>query len=178
MGISVFLCMHAFSCLCWGEWCCCPYCCLCWEGWCCCCCCPCCCLCLATNIRCRIKTGSRVQNDSMASVHSVRERDIKRERERVSVWEMDLCSGSSVPRLGELMHFEKIFKDCGSNYFAKIAHILGNFCTGVKVFHFSSFYRHLATAYWSHCLEVTCRIVTLSARECFIKLATYLMRWT
>ena len=37
---------------------------------------------------------------------------------------------------------------------------LGNFCKGVKIFHFSSdksffgnFYRHLATYYWSHCLH-------------------------
>ena len=41
-------------------------------------------------------------------------------------------------RVGNLMHFGQLFKACGNNYFAQIAHILGNFCKLVKLFHFSS----------------------------------------
>ena len=41
-------------------------------------------------------------------------------------------------RLGDLLHFGIFFKAYGNNYFAQIAHILGNFCEGVKIFHFSS----------------------------------------
>ena len=36
------------------------------------------------------------------------------------------------------MNFGQFFKACGSNYFAQIAHILGNFCMGVEIFYFSS----------------------------------------
>ena len=63
----------------------------------------------------------------------------------------------SVTRLGDLLHFGQLFQACGSTYFGQIAHIFGNFCKGVKIFHFSNgfilgnFYRHLATFYWSHC---------------------------
>ena len=45
---------------------------------------------------------------------------------------------SSVTILGDLLHFGQLFKACGNTYFAQIAHILGNFCRGVKIFHFSS----------------------------------------
>ena len=31
---------------------------------------------------------------------------------------------SSVTRLGDLLHFGQLFKACGNNYFAQIAHIL------------------------------------------------------
>ena len=41
-------------------------------------------------------------------------------------------------RLGDLLHFGQLFKAGGNNYFAQIAHILGNFCKSVKIFHFSS----------------------------------------
>ena len=44
----------------------------------------------------------------------------------------------SVTRLGDLLHFGQLFKASGSNDFAQIAHVLGNFCKGVKIFHFSS----------------------------------------
>ena len=44
---------------------------------------------------------------------------------------------SSVTRLGDLIHFGQLFKACGINYFAQVAHILGNFCKVVKIFHFS-----------------------------------------
>ena len=43
-----------------------------------------------------------------------------------------------VTRLGNFLHFGQLLKACGNNYFAQIAHILGNFCKGVKIFHFSS----------------------------------------
>ena len=61
--------------------------------------------------------------------------------------------GSSVTRLGDLLHFEQLFKACGNNYFAQIAHILGNFCKVVKIFNFVSeiilddCYRHLVIFY-------------------------------
>ena len=45
---------------------------------------------------------------------------------------------SSVTRLGDLLHFGQLFKASSNNYFAKIAHIFGNFCIGVKIFQFSS----------------------------------------
>ena len=32
----------------------------------------------------------------------------------------------------------QLFKACGNNYFAQIAHIFRQFCKGVKLFHFSS----------------------------------------
>ena len=61
-----------------------------------------------------------------------------------------LLWGRLMTKLSDLLHFEQHFK-------AKIAHILGNFCKVVKIFHFASliilgnFYWHLATVYWSHC---------------------------
>ena len=45
---------------------------------------------------------------------------------------------SSVTRLGNLLHFGKLFKAGGKNYFAQIPHILCNFCNGVKTFNFPS----------------------------------------
>ena len=30
-------------------------------------------------------------------------------------------------QLGDLLHFGQLFKACGNNYFAQIAHVLGNF---------------------------------------------------
>ena len=51
------------------------------------------------------------------------------------------CSASStvsVTRLGNLLNFGQLFNACGNNHFAQITHILGNFCEGVKIFHFSS----------------------------------------
>ena len=39
-------------------------------------------------------------------------------------------------RLGDLLHFGQLFEACGNNYFAQIAHILGNYCKDVKIFHF------------------------------------------
>ena len=62
----------------------------------------------------------------------------------------------SVTILRDLLHFGQLFKVCGNNYLAQIAHILGNFCKGVKIFHFSGeiifgqFFRHFLTFYWSH----------------------------
>ena len=49
-----------------------------------------------------------------------------------------MCLGASVTRLGNLLHFGQLFKAYGNNYFAQIAHILGNFCEVVEIFHFSS----------------------------------------
>ena len=35
--------------------------------------------------------------------------------------------GGSVTRLGDLLHFRQLFKACGNNYFAQIAHIFRQF---------------------------------------------------
>ena len=40
-------------------------------------------------------------------------------------------------RLGDLLHFGQLFKACRNNYFAQIAMFKGNFCKGLKIFHFS-----------------------------------------
>ena len=45
---------------------------------------------------------------------------------------------SSVARLGDLLHFGQLFKACGNNYFAQIAHIFIQFFKDVKIFHFFS----------------------------------------
>ena len=56
--------------------------------------------------------------------------------------------------LGDLLDFGQLFKVCGNNYLPQIAYILGNFCKGVKIYHFSSeiifgqLFRQLATFYW------------------------------
>ena len=42
---------------------------------------------------------------------------------------------SSVTRFGDFLHFGQLFKACGNNYFAQIAHIV---CKGVKSFIFCS----------------------------------------
>ena len=61
----------------------------------------------------------------------------------------------SVTRLGDLLQFGQIFKATASNYFDKIAHVLGKYCKDAKIFHFSSgiifgnLFRYLATFYWS-----------------------------
>ena len=47
-------------------------------------------------------------------------------------------TGLSVTRLGDLLHFEQLFKACGNNYFTQIAHISVNFCKGFEIFHFSN----------------------------------------
>ena len=46
--------------------------------------------------------------------------------------------GSSVTRLGDFLHFGQLFNGHGKKYFSQIAHILGSFCRGAKIFHFSS----------------------------------------
>ena len=42
----------------------------------------------------------------------------------------------SVTRLGDLLDFGQLFKAFGNNCFAQMAHILGKFCKGVKIFNF------------------------------------------
>ena len=71
--------------------------------------------------------------------------------------QLQLPAYYSVTRLGNILHFGQLFKACGINYFAQIAHILVNFCKVVEIFHFCSeiifgqLYRNLATFYFSHC---------------------------
>ena len=45
---------------------------------------------------------------------------------------------TSVTRLGDLLDFGQPFKAGGNNYFTQIATLLGNFCKGVKIYHFSN----------------------------------------
>ena len=59
-------------------------------------------------------------------------------------------------RLGDLLNFEQVLKPLATINLPKSPTLLGNFCTGVKIFNFSSeiilgnFYRLLKTFYWSH----------------------------
>ena len=60
-----------------------------------------------------------------------------------------------------------LFKACGNNYFVQIDHIFRQFLQSVKIFHFSSeiifrqlLLRHLATFYWSHCLQQSLFLVS------------------
>ena len=53
------------------------------------------------------------------------------------------CVVSSFTRLGDFLHFGQLFKAYGNNYFAHIAHILGNFCRGFKIFNFSIIFGEL-----------------------------------
>ena len=48
-----------------------------------------------------------------------------------------MAVANSVTKLGDLMHFVQVFKALGHNDFAQMAHVLGNFCKGIKIFHFS-----------------------------------------
>ena len=48
------------------------------------------------------------------------------------------CIATSVTRLGDLLQVGQLFKASGSNHFDRIAHVLSNFCKGVKIFQFSS----------------------------------------
>ena len=41
-------------------------------------------------------------------------------------------------RLGDLLDFGPLFKALGNNSFAKSPTFLGNFCKGVRIYHFSS----------------------------------------
>ena len=40
--------------------------------------------------------------------------------------------------IGRFLDFGQHFKAFGNNWFAQVVHILGNFCKGVKIYHFSS----------------------------------------
>ena len=48
------------------------------------------------------------------------------------------CTSTSVTRLGILLHFGQLFKACGNNYFAEIAHILRQFLLSCQIISFSS----------------------------------------
>ena len=39
--------------------------------------------------------------------------------------------------LGDFLNFWQLFKACGNNYFAQIAHIFREFCKFFKICHFS-----------------------------------------
>ena len=71
----------------------------------------------------------------------------------------------SVTRLGDLSHFGQLFKSCGNNYFAQIAHILGNLLMVSKYFIFvvksflGNLYRYLATLLLVTLLTLTYMII-------------------
>ena len=70
----------------------------------------------------------------------------------------EIFAVSSVTRLGDLLHFGQLIKACGTIILSKSPTFLGNFCKGVKIFHFSGeiiFGQLLWTIgnfYWSHWL--------------------------
>ena len=78
------------------------------------------------------------------------------------LYEIGLELGSSGTRLGDLLHFGKLFKANSNNYFllqpptfqAIFAKVSKSFIVLVKSF-LGKFYRHLATFYLSHCSEKT-----------------------
>ena len=65
---------------------------------------------------------------------------------------------NSVTRLGNLLDFGQVLKPLATINLPKSPTFLGNFCKGVKNYHFSNenilgnFYRHLAIFFWSRCL--------------------------
>ena len=56
--------------------------------------------------------------------------------------------GPSVTRLDNLLHFGQLFKACGNNYFAQIAHILGNIVKLLKNFIF------LVKLFWATFIDI------------------------
>ena len=66
---------------------------------------------------------------------------------------------TSVTILGDLLHFGQVLKPLATINLPKSSTFLGNFCKGVKIYHFlvksvlGNFYRHLAIFFWSHCLR-------------------------
>ena len=55
---------------------------------------------------------------------------------------------ASVTILGDFLHFGQLLKACGNNYFSQIAHILGNFCGGVKMYNF------LVKSFWGNFYDI------------------------
>ena len=86
--------------------------------------------------------------------------------------------------MGDLLDFGKLFKAFGSNLFTQISTFLGNFCKGVKIYHFSSkiiFGQLLQTFgdfFWSHCFGPSQRTRWLSRfmGKLFTKLNTLTMQ--
>ena len=42
-----------------------------------------------------------------------------------------------VGQIGQFLHFGQLFKASGHNYLPQMPTLLGNFCKGVKIIHFS-----------------------------------------
>ena len=51
---------------------------------------------------------------------------------------IEVAHAGSVTRLGDLLDFGQVFKALGKINLAKSPTFLGNFCKGVKIYHFSS----------------------------------------
>ena len=66
-------------------------------------------------------------------------------------YEARSSASTSVTRLADLSHFGQLLKASGNNYFAQIAHILGNFIIGVKIF-LSLVKSFLGNFFWSRWL--------------------------
>ena len=66
------------------------------------------------------------------------------------------CTNTSVTTLGDLLHFGQFLKHLATIKLPKSPTFLGNFCKGVKIYHFSceiilgNFIRHLVISFWSH----------------------------
>ena len=72
------------------------------------------------------------------------------------------CSWNQCDQIGRFFCFlGKHSKLMASIILPKLPTLVGNFCKGVKIIHYSSeiilgnFYKHLAIFYWSHCFEAT-----------------------
>ena len=71
----------------------------------------------------------------------------------------------SVTRLSDLLDFGQLFKAFGNKNLLKSPTFLGNFCKGVKIYHFSSeiIFRELLLTFgnffWSHCSLSTHKIL-------------------
>ena len=86
---------------------------------------------------------------------------VQREMTRSLKMSVKTNAGSSVTKLGDFFTLGNNSKPGATIILPKYPTFWGNFCKGVKIYHFSSkiilgnFYRLLAIFIWSHWLEVT-----------------------
>ena len=80
---------------------------------------------------CRKRGSDTLPNDGVAQVMAASDGDknIGLAKMLETEWQRQR-QRTSVTRLGDLLHFGQLFKTCGNNYFAQIAHIFGIFWKG------------------------------------------------
>ena len=76
-----------------------------------------------------------------------------------------LSLANSVTRLGDILLLRRLFKACGNDYYARIAHVIGRFlkkCPFSRESIFGQLFidnrRLLTQAFWSPCLPTSCQI--------------------